>query len=221
MRHPTCGRRGAGFCSHASSRPCARSCVFGRGTPFEPCAQLAWTIPYVDSNGERHTDVGDFSVTTRFLLSETRDVSQCSTSRSARRRAISTKATASRRSSPTTSSGLTGGADSSSAADSASRRRRTTTACGKRRPTFLGNLSAGYYFTPHDLAPAGDLVWCVSTNLTRLTDKRAPNTTTLTFTPGYRTYLGWNLYWFGGVELPATQPMPFDYQVLAELLMPF
>src|SRR5262249_54536672 len=89
------------------------------------------------------------------------------------------------------------------------------------RTTFLGNFAFGYYFTPHDLAPIGDLVWYVSTNLTTLTDNRGPNTTTLNFTPGFRTYLGWNLYWFGGVELPVTQPKPFDYQVLTELLMPF
>ena len=43
----------------------------------------------------------------------------------------------------------------------------------------------------------------------------------LTFTPGFRTYLGWNLYLFGGVEMPATEPKPFDYQVLAELLMEY
>jgi len=39
-----------------------------------------WTIPYVDSTvdekGNRHTGFGDFTVTPRFLLSETRDVSQ-------------------------------------------------------------------------------------------------------------------------------------------------
>jgi len=26
---------------------------------------------------------------------------------------------------------------------------------------------------------------------------------------------------FGGVEVPVTEPKPFDYQVLSELLMPF
>jgi hypothetical protein len=54
-----------------------------------------------------------------------------------------------------------------------------------------------------------------------LTDNRGPNTITLTFTPGFRTYLGGNLYLFGGVALPATKPKPFDYQVLGELLMPY
>ena len=36
--------------------------------------------------------------------------------------------------------------------------------------------------------------------------------------PGFRTHLGWNWFAFGGVELPATKPKPFDYQVLGELL---
>jgi hypothetical protein len=33
------------------------------------------------------------------------------------------------------------------------------------RESFIANLVAGYYFTPHDLLPIGDLVWYVSTNL--------------------------------------------------------
>jgi hypothetical protein len=39
--------------------------------------------------------------------------------------------------------------------------------------------------------------------------------------PGFRTHLGWNWFAFGGVELPATKPKPFDYQVLGELLKVF
>jgi hypothetical protein len=89
------------------------------------------------------------------------------------------------------------------------------------RTAFLGNLSAGYYFTPHDLTPVGDLVGYVATNLTQLTDDRGPATTTLTFTPGFRTHMGANWYLLGGVELPATQPEPFDFQILAGLMKVF
>ena len=46
------------------------------------------------------------------------------------------------------------------------------------RTSFGGNLAAGYYFTPHDAAPFGDLVFHVATTLTQLTDNRGPNTTT-------------------------------------------
>ena len=56
------------------------------------------------------------------------------------------------------------------------------------RESFIANLAAGYYFTPHDLLPIGDLVWYVSTNLNQLTDgevsgTQVPNNTTLTFSP--------------------------------------
>ena len=86
------------------------------------------------------------------------------------------------------------------------------------RTTFLGNLAVGYYFTPHDATPFGDLVWYLSTNLKNFMDDRGPNTTTLTFTPGFRTHLGRDWYLLGAVEVPVTDPDPFDYQVLAGLM---
>jgi len=79
------------------------------------------------------------------------------------------------------------------------------------RTSFVGNLAAGYYFTEHDRAPIGDLVGYVATNLTQATDNRGPATTTLSFTPGFRTYLGRNWYLLGAVELPVTSPVSFDY----------
>ena len=79
------------------------------------------------------------------------------------------------------------------------------------------NLAAGYYFTRHDLLPIGDLVGYVSANLTQLTDAPS-NTTTVTLTPGFRTHLGANFYLLGGVEVPVTDPKPFDYQVLGAVM---
>jgi hypothetical protein len=89
------------------------------------------------------------------------------------------------------------------------------------RTLFLGDLGIGYYFTPHDMTPIGDLVWHVTTNLNHAMDDRGPNTTTVTFTPGFRTHVGGNWYVLGGVEVPATNPKPFDYQVLAGLMQVF
>jgi hypothetical protein len=86
------------------------------------------------------------------------------------------------------------------------------------RTSFLGNLAAGYYFTDHDMAPFGDLVGYVATNLTQATDDGGPATTTLTFTPGFRTHLGHNWYLLGGVEVPATNPKSFDYSILGGLM---
>jgi hypothetical protein len=86
------------------------------------------------------------------------------------------------------------------------------------RSTFLGNLAIGYYFTEHDVTPIGDTVWYVATNLTQAIDHRGPNTTTLTFTPGFRIHMGRDWYLLGGTEVPVTNPEPFDYQVLGGLM---
>jgi hypothetical protein len=86
------------------------------------------------------------------------------------------------------------------------------------RSTFLANLAFGYYFTPHEFGPIGDMVWYVSTNLNTAIDHRGPNTTNLSLTPGFRIHMGGNWYGLGGVEVPVTQPEPFDYQVLGGLM---
>jgi len=89
------------------------------------------------------------------------------------------------------------------------------------RTTFLGNLAAGYYFTPHDYTPFGDLVFYVSPNLYQRTEGPGPKTTTVTLTPGFRTHLGSDWYLLGGVEVPMTHPRPFDYQLLSGLMRVF
>jgi hypothetical protein len=89
------------------------------------------------------------------------------------------------------------------------------------RTSFLGNLAAGYYCTEHDMTPFGDLVGYVATNLTQATDNRGPATTTLTFTPGFRTHLGRNWYLLGGVEVPVTNPKTSDYSLLGGLMFVF
>jgi hypothetical protein len=91
------------------------------------------------------------------------------------------------------------------------------------RESVTANLAAGYYFTGHDLVPFGDLVGYVSTNLNQLTDgevagTQVPNNTTVTITPGFRTHLGANWYLLGGVEVPVTNPQPFDFQILGALM---
>jgi hypothetical protein len=87
------------------------------------------------------------------------------------------------------------------------------------RTTFQANIAPGYYITPHDLLPIGDLVWYASLNLYQVMDHRGPqNPTLLTITPGVRFHAGDDWYLLGGVEVPVTQPQPFDYQVLAGLM---
>lgn len=89
------------------------------------------------------------------------------------------------------------------------------------RSLFNANLAVGYYFTPHDLTPIGDMVWYLSTNLNQTIDDRGPSRTLVTLSPGFRTHLGDNWYLLGAVEVPVTRPEPFDYQVLGGLMKVF
>ena len=85
---------------------------------------------------------------------------------------------------------------------------------------FIANLAAGYYFTPHDAAPFGDLVFYLSTNLSQTID--GPSKNTVSLTPGMRTHLGANWYLLMGVEVPVNRSTrSFDYQVLGALMKVF
>jgi len=89
------------------------------------------------------------------------------------------------------------------------------------RTTFLGDLGLGYYFTPHEMAPFGDLVVHVTTNLSYYMDDRGPNTTTVSFFPGFRNHIGHNVFVLAGVDVPATDPAPYDYQLQTGLMYVF
>ena len=88
------------------------------------------------------------------------------------------------------------------------------------RSTYDANLAVGYYLTPHNYAPfLGDLVGYVATNLTQVIDNRGPNSPTLvTLGPGFRSHVIDNWYLLGAVEVPVTNPQPFDYQVLGGIM---
>lgn len=90
------------------------------------------------------------------------------------------------------------------------------------RNKFTGNLAAGYYFTPHDATPFGDLVLYLASTLDYLTDNRGPsNTTTLHLTPGFRTHMGSNWYLLGAVDVPVTNPEPFEFKPIVGLMKVF
>ena len=91
----------------------------------------------------------------------------------------------------------------------------------RTRNLFIANFAAGYYFTPHNYTPFGDLVFYVSANLNRPIDDRGSKDTFLSFTPGFRTHLGANWYLLGGIEVPVTNPKPFDFQILGGLMKVF
>ena len=87
------------------------------------------------------------------------------------------------------------------------------------RAAFIANLAVGYYFTPHTAAPFGDLVFYLSTNLEQTID--GPSKNSVSLTPGFRTHLGANWYFLGGVVAPVTNVKGFDYQVLGALMKVF
>lgn len=87
------------------------------------------------------------------------------------------------------------------------------------RSTFDANLAVGYYFTPHDFTPIGDMVWYVSTNLSQPIDNRAASSNAfVSLTPGFRTHLGQNWFLLGAVEVPVTSSAPYDYQVMGGIM---
>jgi hypothetical protein len=87
------------------------------------------------------------------------------------------------------------------------------------RAAFIANVAVGYYFTPHTAVPFGDLVFYLSANLGQTID--GPSTNTVSLTPGFRTHLGGNWYFLGAVEVPVTTAKGFDYQVLGALMKVF
>ena len=111
----------------------------------------------------------------------------------------------------------------------ASRRRRLFRPFGLQsidevgaRASFTANFAFGYYFTPHDLTPIGDLVFYLSTNLVQTIDNHnTRSTNTVSLTPGFRTHLGRDWYFLGSVEVPVAQVKPFDYQVLGAIMKVF
>ena len=87
------------------------------------------------------------------------------------------------------------------------------------RSTFNSNLAIGYYFTPHNAAPFGDLVLYVANNLVQAIDNRGPaSTATFSMGPGFRSHLGDNWYLLGHVDFPVTKPQPYDYQVFGGIM---
>jgi len=193
-------------------------------TPFNRRFELRWDVPFVVSNkGSRNTydtSFGDFTVTPRLMLSETRNVTQ--TFNVAFRMPTGDIDTGNGAAAvtpdyefwtnPWQTLVVRGGAGMFAPYGHDSIRE------ARARTAFIGNLAAGYYCTPHEAAPIGDLVFYVASGLAQATDDRGPSTTTLTFTPGFRTHVGANWYLLGGVEVPATHPQPFDYQLLGGLM---
>lgn len=188
---------------------------------------LQYDIPFVvskqGSNGEStHTSFGDFQITPRFILSETRAVTQSFNLSFRTPTGDSDTGTGVAAVTPNYQfwanwwRGLVLRGSAGVALPYHYEDKPTS------RSALVGNLAAGYYFTPHDLAPFGDLVGYVSANFNHTVDNRGPNDiTTVTLTPGFRTHLGDDWYLLGGVEFPVTEPKSFDYQPMFGIMKVF
>ncbi|MBX9813762.1 MAG: transporter, partial [Sphingomonas sp.] len=64
------------------------------------------------------------------------------------------------------------------------------------------NATIGQTITPHNRAPFGDLTWYLAANWNEPVNRSAP--TFVSITPGLRTHLGGNLFLLGGIEFPVT-----------------
>src|SRR5574337_529147 len=185
--------------------------------PLSRRFEMQYDMPFVTSKqgsqgSESHTGVGDFVITPRFILSETRATTQ--------------------------SFNLsfwtpTGDSNTGNGVAAVSPNYQFWTNWWKGlvlrgnagmtipyhyddnindRTAFFGTLAAGYYFTPHECTPVGDLVGYVAANCTHAIDDREPtDNTDVTIAPGFRTHLGDDWYLLGGIEFPVTEPKSFDY----------
>ncbi|MGD0958844.1 MAG: hypothetical protein ABSB19_03465 [Methylomonas sp.] len=89
------------------------------------------------------------------------------------------------------------------------------------RSTFNANLAIGYYMTPHEAVPFGDMVWYVAGNMAQALDNRGPATSSFSVGPGFRTHLGANWYLLGAVDVPVIKPYNYDYQVSGGIMKVF
>ncbi|MGE5444384.1 MAG: hypothetical protein ACM3SR_07245 [Ignavibacteriales bacterium] len=191
--------------------------------PFNQRFELLFNIPFIVSNREPSgsdykTNFGDVQITTRFLISESRNFTQ---SFNVAFRIPSGSDVNGNGFAAVTPDWefwwniwcklvLRGGVGFAI----------PYTDTDRTRDAILGNLAIGYYFTPHDFIPLGDLVWYVAANVNQPVDNGSKEPG-VTLTPGFRTHLGRNWYLLGGIELPVTDPVPFNFQVLAGLMKVF
>jgi len=73
--------------------------------------------------------------------------------------------------------------------------------------TLLSQLALGRVLTPHDMPLLGDFTIYLSGNVF---NKVSASQTNVTLTPGFRTHLGKEWFFLGGIEVPVTSPRPYE-----------
>ena len=191
--------------------------------PISRRFQLRLDVPFIVSNkggtsNTYHGNFGDFAVTPRFLLSESRDFSQVFQFMIR----TPTGSTANGNGQTTLSplyefwyGGLPGGTvirggtgvtvPTNSPGGVPTGLTVPTSSTGGSRTLYKYNLDIGKYWTPHD-ARLGDFVTYLSINGFTTLDDRGPTNSYLSLTPGLRFHLGNDYYFLAGVEVPVTGP---------------
>ncbi len=78
--------------------------------------------------------------------------------------------------------------------------------------TIIANLAVGQTITPHT-ALLGDFTYFLSTNVSAPLGNRTNDNVTVSLTPGLRTHIVNNTFLVFGLDIPVTNPDPYDYQV--------
>ena len=173
-------------------------------TPVSRRFQLRFDVPFVDSNRAGQTDInrssfGDVVVYPRFMLSESRDLTQV-LSLAVRAPTGTTKIGDGQATlSPQYEFWYGGLPDDWAIRGSTGVSVPTNNVGG--RTVYKCNLAVAKYWTPHESALLGDFVTDLAMKCYTTLDNRGPASSFLSLTPGVRAHLGNEWYFLAGVEV--------------------
>ncbi len=182
--------------------------------PISRRLQVRFDVPFILSgkgapNNDYHDAFGDFIVTPRFLLSETRDLSQIFS--------LAIRTPTGRANNGNNLTTLTphyefwyGGLPRGWVIRG-STGVTVRTATEKTRDTYDYNLAVGKYWTPYDGTLFSDFLTYVSMNGFSTLEGPGAEYTFASVTPGFRFHLQNKWYLLGGVDVPLTGPKRLNF----------
>ena len=191
-------------------------------TPISQRFQFLFSVPFIQSDkgglsNTYHGNFGDFAVSPRFLLSETRDFSQVVECIVRTPTGSTVNGNGQTTLTPQYSfwyGGLPGAGVirggigvtiPTNDAGVPSKVAAIPITVSGSRTTFNYDLAVGKYWTQHDATP-GEFVTFLSLNGFTTLDDRGPVYSYLSLTPGLRLHLTNNYYFTTGIEVPLTGP---------------
>jgi hypothetical protein len=193
--------------------------------PFSRRFEVFFDVPFVTSNRTADpphgytSQFGDFTVTPRFLLSETAATSQ-----------VFALAVRTPTGTPGTGGGITALTPRYEFWTNPGGPWVIRGAGGFFIPleqvgtsvpnAFVGGLSAGRYFTSHE-APLGDLVFYLESNITVPVGSGNTSQTILSVGPGTRFHIASNYFFLADLDFPVSTTKPYEYTLQVALLKVF